>query len=70
MHHARALRRALHQRRTRMTGSKVASTQQFRDVDDLLRDVDKLREEVERQSKWVRDAKAQTIQPPAKPPLS
>ena len=33
-------------------------------------DVDKLREEVERQSKWVRDAKAQTIQPPAKPPLS
>jgi len=33
-------------------------------------DVDKLREEVERQSKWVRDAKTQTIQPPAKPPLS
>ncbi|HWJ12605.1 MAG TPA: secretin N-terminal domain-containing protein [Gemmatimonadaceae bacterium] len=32
-------------------------------------DVDKLREEVERQSKWVRDAKTQTIQPPAKPPL-
>lgn len=33
-------------------------------------DVDRLREEVERQSKWVRDAKTQTIQPPAKPPAT
>lgn len=31
-------------------------------------DVDAIRGEVERQSKWLRDEKAQTIQPPAKPP--
>jgi general secretion pathway protein D len=33
-------------------------------------DVDAIRGEVERQSKWLRDEKARTIEPPAKPPPS